>query len=75
MVDFSVPFDNNQAELGIRMVKLKQKSIGNFLFAASAKIFFRIRSYLSSAEKQDHKMLKVLTLCFQGVPLALVKAG
>ncbi|NOQ76726.1 MAG: IS66 family transposase, partial [Methylococcaceae bacterium] len=38
------------------------------------RMFFRIRSYLSSARKQGHNMLTALIACFQGCPLILVDA-
>jgi transposase len=74
LVDFSVPFDNNQAERDIRMSKLKQKISGTFRSDQGAKIFFRIRGYLSSAKKQGHNMLDALTQTFQGSPLILAGA-
>jgi transposase len=74
LTDFSVPFDNNQAERDIRMSKLKQKISGTFRSEQGAKFFFRIRGYLSSAKKQGHNMLKALTQTFQGRPLKLAGA-
>ena len=71
MTDFRVPFDNNGSERDLRMLKLQQKISGCFRTTNGAKVFCRIRSYLSSARKQGRVLLAAIEHALKGKPTAL----
>ena len=69
--DLRIPFDNNQAERDLRMLKVQQKISGGFRAAdgSGADAFARIRGYLSTLRKQGVALLAALETVFAGHPL------
>jgi transposase len=75
LTDPEVPFDNNLAERDLRMVKLRQKISGTFRTHHGGDVFCRIRSYISTARKQNMQILQAITNAMSGKPVAFSYGG
>ncbi len=66
MYDFRVPFDNNQAQRDLRMMKLKQKISGSFRSTEGAQMLCRLRGYISTLRKQGIQHVECPSVCLSG---------
>jgi transposase len=58
--NFTVPFDNNQAERDIRMIKIQLKISGCWRTTTGADHWLRVRSHISTATKNGLNILQAL---------------
>ena len=72
---FDIPFDNNQSERDLRMMKVKQKVSGCFRSQVGASFFCRIRGYIATLRKQGVSLLPALQSVFTGNPVMPILSG
>jgi len=69
MHDFAVPFDNNQSERDLRMLKVKQKISGCFRTGVGAEEWCRLRSYVATMKKQGRNVMETIKSVFAGTTI------
>ncbi len=69
IADFRVPFDNNQAERDLRMIKAKTKISGCFRSETGCSAFASIKSYCSTLRKNNKNIFQGLKLAFLFNPI------
>ena len=66
--NFNVPFDNNQAERDLRMIKVKAKVSGCFRTEEGARDYLKIMSYVGTAHKQGYNAYEAIKNAISGHP-------
>ena len=69
MHDFTVPFDNNQGERDIRMLKVQQKVSGSFRSEQGPRDYCRLMTYISTIRKNSMDVIEALASIFSGKPI------
>ena len=71
LTNLRVPFENNQAERDIRMMKLQQKISGTFRTTQGAVAFCRIRAYIYTIRKNGLPVIDGILEVLKGMPLII----
>lgn len=66
--NFNVPFDNNQAERDLRMIKVKTKVSGCFRTEEGARDYLKIMFYVGTAHKQGYNAYEAIKNAISGHP-------
>ena len=66
--NFNVPFDNNQAERDLRMIKVKTKVSRCFRTEEGARDYLKIMSYVGTAHKQGYNAYEAIKNAITGHP-------
>lgn len=72
MYNPNVPFDNNQAERDIRMMKVQQKISGTFRSEQGARNFCRVKGFVSTVRKNSLSVIDAISAIFNGDSLVPV---
>jgi transposase len=64
--NFNVPFTNNAAEQGLRMMKVKEKISGCFMSQKGGRMFMNIYSYILSVKKNGTNIMQALLDAMNG---------
>jgi len=68
ITDFNVPFTNNAAERGLRMMKVKEKISGCFMSQKGGRIFMNIYAYILTVQKNGVNIMQALFDAMNGKP-------
>lgn len=71
LYDFDVPFDNNLSERDLRHVKTKQKISTCFNNLETSKIYFNIKSIISTLRKQDRNFYNEIFKIYENIPISI----